>query len=80
MNNLWSCPKLTQRGLDLTTLRKTNRRFTYGCVDWTHRGNHLAGSLAAAIPQALQATGTITRHPNTRTVTLVKPLVNWLGR
>ena len=72
--------ELTQRGLDLTTLRKTNRRFAYGCVDWTERGNHLAGSLAAAILQSLQATGTITRHPNTRTVTLAKPLVNWLGR
>ena len=77
MNNLWSCPKLTQRGLDLTTLRKTNRRFAYGCFDWTERGNHLAGSLAAAI---LQSLGTITRHPNTRTVTLAEPLVNWLGR
>ena len=71
--------ELTQRGLNLTTLRKTNRRFAYGCVDWTERGNHLAGSLAAAILHSLQATGTITRHPNTRTVTLAKPLCNWLG-
>jgi DNA-binding transcriptional ArsR family regulator len=40
-------------GVDVTSARAARRRLARPCLDWTERREHLAGSLAAAITQAL---------------------------
>jgi len=40
---------LINLGIDITTTRKTRRRFACSCLDWSERRPHLGGALGAAI-------------------------------
>ena len=40
---------LINLGIDVTTTRKTRRRFACSCLDWSERRPHLGGALGAAI-------------------------------
>lgn len=68
------------RGVDLGTARQARRLFAYGCLDWSERRPHLAGSLGAAVLDALASAGVVRPADDSRAVTLVRPLADWLER
>jgi DNA-binding transcriptional ArsR family regulator len=68
------------RGVDLGAAGKARRLFAYGCLDWSERRPHLAGSLGAAVLEALRSAGVVRPTDDSRAVTLVRPLTDWLDR
>lgn len=86
-------PALIQRGVVLPAPRETQRRYCYGCVDWTERRYHLGGALASAVLDQLLSDGIVRRRAlnrtgpavcqsgknAARTVTLEQALESWLA-
>ena len=71
---------LGERGVDVTRVKVSKRKFAYGCLDWTERRSHLGGALGAAILDALRDDGAVQRSEGCRTVTTLKPVTGWLQR
>lgn len=69
---------LRERGVDIMRAQKTRRHFAFGCTDWTERREHLGGALGAAILEAMVTAGIIRRQQQSRTVILLKPVMDWL--
>jgi hypothetical protein len=69
---------LCARGVDLAAACAQHRPLAQPCRDWTEREYHLAGPLGDELVRALAAAGVIARRPDTRIVTLVRPLDPWL--
>jgi hypothetical protein len=53
-------------GVDIEAARSRNRAFARACLDWSERRPHLAGSLGAALADALLENGWLRRRPNDR--------------
>jgi DNA-binding transcriptional ArsR family regulator len=68
------------RGVDLGAAGKARRLFAYGCLDWSERRPHLAGALGAAVLDALRSAGIVQATGDTRAVSLVRPLADWLDK
>jgi DNA-binding transcriptional ArsR family regulator len=70
--------ELTQRGsrllealgVDVGEASSRRRSFAPGCLDWTERRQHLAGSLGAAVTDRLLDLGWIVRRPGNRSVSV----------
>ena len=68
--------ELTQRGsrlleglgVDVAEARSKRRAFAPGCLDWTERRLHLAGSLGAAVTDGLLDVGWVVRRRGNRAV------------
>jgi DNA-binding transcriptional ArsR family regulator len=71
---------LRDLGIDLDALRRARRSFARGCVDWTERRPHVAGSLGAGIASAFFHHGWIRRRPGGRAVAVTAPGADWLER
>ena len=61
---------LQLRGVELELAPKSRRPFAFGCLDWTERRDHLAGTLGAAIFRALVSSSMVRRQHGARAVTL----------
>jgi DNA-binding transcriptional ArsR family regulator len=59
-------------GIGVAALREKRRPFCRPCLDWSERRAHLAGSLGAALLEALLAQRYARRDPGTRTL-LISP-------
>lgn len=71
---------LNQLGVDLAAAEASSRRtLACGCLDWTERRPHLAGSLGAAVLVALQSSGYVNRTPDSRELKLNRPITDWLS-
>ena len=57
-------------GVDVEAARGRNRAFARACLDWSERRPHLAGSLGAALADAMIASGWLRRRPNDRALTV----------
>ncbi|MGE5865562.1 MAG: ArsR/SmtB family transcription factor [Rhizobacter sp.] len=57
-------------GVDVQAARARRRRFACACIDWSERREHLAGSLGAALLQALQARGWVLQDLDSRALAL----------
>jgi DNA-binding transcriptional ArsR family regulator len=57
-------------GVDVAGARSRQRAFARACLDWSERRPHLAGSLGAALADALLANGWLRRRPNDRALTV----------
>jgi DNA-binding transcriptional ArsR family regulator len=70
-------------GIDLSLLPKTNRRFAFGCRDWTEKTPHLAGALGALVCNSFFEKKWVTRKDESRTLVLTtsgkQNLKNLLG-
>ena len=53
-------------GVDVDAARSRKRAFARACLDWSERRPHLAGSLGAALADALLVNGWLSRRPNDR--------------
>ncbi|HSD00953.1 MAG TPA: hypothetical protein VLB81_01180 [Gaiellales bacterium] len=73
-------PWLEELGLDLTALARARRSFARGCVDWTERRPHVAGSLGAGIAAIFFARGWVRRRPGGRAVVVTSAGAEWLER
>ena len=70
--------ELTQRGsllleglgVDVPGARSKRRAFAPGCLDWTERRLHLAGSLGAAVTDRLLDVGWVVRRRGNRSVSV----------
>ena len=71
---------LGQLGLDLDALRRARRSLGRGCVDWTERRPHVAGSLGAGIADAFFAHGWVRRRPGDRAVAVTTAGAEFLER
>jgi DNA-binding transcriptional ArsR family regulator len=69
-----------QLGLDLEALRRTRRSLARGCVDWTERRPHVAGSLGAGIAAMLLTRGWVRRRPGGRAIVVTAAGAEWLDR
>lgn len=69
---------LEELGLDLGALRRARRSFARGCVDWTERRPHLAGSLGAGIATTFFARGWVRRRPGGRALAVTAAGAAWL--
>jgi DNA-binding transcriptional ArsR family regulator len=67
-------------GLDLDALRRTRRSFARGCVDWTERRPHVAGSLGAGIAATFFSRGWVRRRPGGRAIVVTAAGAEWLER
>ena len=61
---------LTGRGIEIETLRAQRRRFACGCLDWSMRRPHLAGTLGAAFLQMSIARQWVTQDLDSRALGL----------
>ena len=57
-------------GVDVAAVHSRQRAFARACLDWSERRPHLAGSLGAALADALLANGWLRRRPNDRALTV----------
>ena len=57
-------------GVDVAAARSLRRRFAYGCLDWSERRPHLGGSLAAALLACLVRKRWVSRHDDSRALSL----------
>ena len=71
---------LKELGVDVQQAKGSNRKFAYGCLDWTERRSHLGGALGAAILDALQDYEAVQRSEGIRTVAMLKPTTGWFER
>ena len=55
-------------GIDVAALRKARRRMCRGCLDWSMRRDHRAGSVGAAIWTRTEDMGWARREPDSRVV------------
>ena len=69
---------MSERGIDTELIRKTKRRFAYGCTDWTERTRHLGGALGAAILASLVDRGHVVRSLGTRVVEISGDPLDWV--
>ena|SRR5919201_2735021 len=60
--------ELAALGIELERLSELRRPLVRGCLDWSERELHLAGSLGAALNARLFELGCITRRDRTRSV------------
>jgi DNA-binding transcriptional ArsR family regulator len=70
---------LQDLGLDLDALLRARRSFARGCVDWTERRPHVAGSLGAGITAAFFARGWVRRRPGGRAIAVTRAGAGWLN-
>lgn len=59
---------VTDFGVDLSALRKTQRPFCRSCRDWSEQRDHLGGALGTAFLQRVYATNWATREPGSRAI------------
>jgi hypothetical protein len=57
-------------GVDIAQARSKRRAFAPGCLDWTERRLHLAGSLGAAVTHRLLDLGWVVRRRGNRSVSV----------
>jgi DNA-binding transcriptional ArsR family regulator len=62
--------RFAQLGIDVDELAQRRRPLAKGCLDWTERRRHLAGSLGAALATRCFELGWIERLPSSRAVLL----------
>ena len=65
-------------GVDVDSARASRRSFARGCLDWSERRLHLAGSLGAALADAFFGHGWLRRLPGGRAVALTDAGEAWL--
>lgn len=53
-------------GIDVVHLRRARRPLLRGCLDWTEREDHVAGSVGAALADIALARAWVRRIPNSR--------------
>ena len=68
------------KGVQLELAPKSRRPFAFGCLDWTERRDHLAGTLGAAILSTLISSNAVRKQQGTRAVTLPRGVKEWLDR
>jgi DNA-binding transcriptional ArsR family regulator len=69
---------LNDLGVDIEAARASRRSFARGCLDWSERRLHLAGSLGAALADTFFAHGWLRRLPGGRAVALTSSGESWL--
>ncbi|HTD99649.1 MAG TPA: winged helix-turn-helix domain-containing protein [Mucilaginibacter sp.] len=57
-------------GVDLSNIAKGKRKYAYACLDWTEKMPHLAGTLGAAVCNAMMERKWIARHEEKRMITI----------
>lgn len=68
---------LRKRGVDIDRATTKNRKFAYGCLDWTERAPHLGGSLGKAIFDSIISSGIVARKKGTRALRIARPISSW---
>ncbi len=65
-------------GVKIPVKRRHGRIFAYGCRDLTEKEFHLGGSLGSEVMKALIAGEFISLHENSRIITVIKPIKDWI--
>jgi hypothetical protein len=67
-----AAPRPAELGLDLDLLSRRRRPLVRGCLDWSERGLHVAGTLGAALATRLFELGWIERRAANRSVAVTE--------
>jgi hypothetical protein len=65
-------------GVKIPSRRKHGRIFAYGCRDLTEKEFHLGGALGSEFMKALITREFISVHDDSRIITVLKPITDWL--
>ena len=69
---------LLKRSVDIESALRSKRAFAYGCLDWTERRPHLAGSLGSLVLKALISKNYVVKQKGTRALKSRKSVLNWI--
>ena len=69
---------MVKLGIKIPLKRKHGRIFAYGCRDLTEKEFHLGGALGSEFMKALIGKGFIAVHDDSRIITVLKPITDWL--
>ena len=61
---------LMRLGMDIDAMRRQRRRLAYPCMDWSERSPHVGGALGAALLQLMLKRGWVSRHLDSRALTV----------
>ncbi len=65
-------------GVKIPVKRRHGRIFAYGCKDLTEKEFHLGGALGSELMKGLIARGFISIYDNSRVITVIKPIKDWV--
>ena len=65
-------------GVKIPVKRRHGRIFAYGCKDLTEKEFHLGGALGSELMKGLIARGFISVYDNSRVITVIKPIKDWV--
>ncbi|WP_416769020.1 ArsR/SmtB family transcription factor [Pseudomonas sp. RHF3.3-3] len=61
---------LVRLGIDVEAVSRQRRRLAYPCLDWSERSPHIGGALGAALLELLLKRGWVSRHLDSRALSL----------
>ena len=71
---------LLKLGVDVEAIARQRRRLAYPCLDWSERAPHIGGALGAALLDLMLKRGWVSRHLDSRALTVTAPGNIALGR
>ncbi|WP_296256844.1 MULTISPECIES: ArsR/SmtB family transcription factor [unclassified Pseudomonas] len=61
---------LNSLGIDVDAVAQQRRRLAYPCMDWSERAPHIGGALGAALLELMLKRGWVTRHLDSRALSV----------
>lgn len=71
---------LARLGIDVDAVLRQRRRLAYPCMDWSERSPHVGGALGAALLELMLKRGWVTRHLDSRALSVTPKGVAGLSR
>ncbi|MDH4652203.1 winged helix-turn-helix domain-containing protein [Pseudomonas sp. BN606] len=71
---------LGRLGIDLAEVQRQRRRLAYPCMDWSERSPHVGGALGAALLDLMLKRGWVTRHLDSRALSVTPKGVSSLSK
>jgi DNA-binding transcriptional ArsR family regulator len=71
---------LERLGIDIDAVNRQRRRLAYPCMDWSERTPHIGGALGAALLELMLKRGWVTRHLDSRALSVTPKGLSSLSR
>lgn len=71
---------LARLGIDVDAVLRQRRRLAYPCMDWSERSPHVGGALGAALLELMLIRGWVTRHLDSRALSVTPKGVTGLSK
>jgi hypothetical protein len=71
---------LARLGINVDAVLRQRRRLAYPCMDWSERSPHVGGALGAALLELMFKRGWVTRHLDSRALSVTPEGVTGISR